>query len=114
MKKVRVIEEKRIAVVTATSDFNPLNNFKTLGEELAAMKFEGSVVLDLLARNGLASNRFLVIPFDGSKFDRSLLAVLTDLDIDLKKEQDSAIRQNSQFVSSTVLASQEIKEFLAG
>lgn len=109
IKKIRIVGE--IAVVTATADFHPLRQLKKLASELENLHFEGAVLFDLLAVNGLAENRFVSMKFDGNDFDRSSLALESNVNAEIKNQQDSIARKDKAFLLGSVLSTQEIAEF---
>lgn len=109
IQKVRIIGE--IAVITATADFHPLRQLKQLTDELEKRQFEGMVLFDLLAVNGLAENRFATMKFSGHKFDRSSFALESDVNPSIKCEQDSIAKQDHTFLLGSVLSSSEIEKF---
>jgi len=111
MKDLRVIEDAGVAMVTAHGDFNPLQHLRRIAFELEIMKFRGAVVFDLLSCNGLSSNRFVQILFDGASFDRGSFSVIEDLDKKLRQEQDTLFRSNPEFLTRSVLSSLEISNF---
>lgn len=100
-----------IAVVTATPTFHPLRQLKELAIELNAIGFEGSVLFDLLAVNGLADNRFASIKFSERKFDRSSFALESEVNPSIKDEQDTIAKQDHTFLLGSVLSSTEIEKF---
>lgn len=110
IKIVRIVGE--IAVVTATADFHPLRQLKALSTDLKAMSFEGTVLFDLLAVNGLSENRFISLRFDGSQFDRSSFTVESEITPRIKNEQDMNAKEDHSFLLTSVLSSSEIKNFL--
>lgn len=113
INKLRVIRGGALAVVTATPDFNPLEKLKSIEKELNLSNYEGSVVFDLFARNGLSSNRFVAISFDGYRFDRKSFRVLWNTDENLKIEQDFFFRNDPNFLKGSVLSSFEVRQFMA-
>lgn len=109
IKKIRITGE--IAVVTATADFQPLRHLKQLTTELESLSFEGSVLFDLLAVNGLAENRFASMKFRQNKFDRSSFSLKSDINPSIKNEQDTIAKQDRNFLLGSVLSSSEIEKF---
>ncbi len=109
IKKIRIIGE--IAVVTATPDFHPLRQLKQLTAELDNLQFEGSVLFDLLAVNGLAENRFASMKFSNRKFDRSSFALESEVNPIIKDEQDTIAKQDHTFLLGSVLSSEEVEKF---
>ena len=109
IQKIRIIGE--VAVVTATADFHPLRELTSLASELENLNFEGAVLFDLLAVNGLAENRFASIRFHKSKFDRSSFAVESDVNSSIKNQQDTLAQKDQNFLLGSVLSSREIKKF---
>lgn len=109
IKKIRIIGE--IAVVTATPDLHPLRQLKQLTAELDNLQFEGSVLFDLLAVNGLAENRFASMKFSNRKFDRSSFALESEVNPMIKDEQDTIAKQDHTFLLGSVLSSEEVEKF---
>lgn len=112
MNKIRFITEPLVAVVTAYGDYNPLQNLKSIGDELQVAGFKGVVVFDLLSCNGLSSNRFVKLFYDGSKFDRSTFCVVNNVDKNLLNQQDEFFRAHPQLLISSVLSRTEVDHFL--
>jgi hypothetical protein len=110
IQKIRIIGE--IAVVTATADFHPLRQLKQLTTELESLSFEGAVLFDLLAVNGLTENRFASMKFYQNKFDRTSFALESDINPSIKDEQDTRAKQDQNFLLGSVLSSSEIDKFI--
>lgn len=109
IKKIRVVGN--IAVVTATAEFHPLRQLKQLAKELEAIGFEGNVLFDLLAVNGLAENRFVSIKFTGQSFDKTSYAVESEVNQSIRSEQDSFAKNDETFLLGSVLSSSEVEKF---
>lgn len=109
IKKIRIIG--KIAVVTATADFHPLRQLKQLTVELDKLQFEGEVLFDLLAVNGLAENRFASMKFSERKFDRTSFTVESEVTPSIKDEQDTLAKQDQTFLLGSVLSSKEVEKF---
>lgn len=109
IQKIRMIGE--VAVVTATADFHPLRQLKQLTYELESANFAGIVLFDLLAVNGLAENRFVSMKFTGQNFDKTSFAIESDINQNIKSEQDSIAKQDHTFLLGSVLSSLEIEKF---
>ena len=101
-----------VAVVTATGTFHPLRQLKGLAKELEALSFEGHVLFDLLAVNGLSENRFLSMKFDGTTFDRSSFSIESKIDQKIRSEQDSLAKHDDDFLLGSVLSTAEIEKFV--
>lgn len=73
MKAYDIIEFKNDYkyVVLATSYENPMDELENIEEELSAKGYSGRVLFDLLLCNGMNSNRFIEMNFDGNYFDLS-------------------------------------------
>lgn len=110
INKIRIIG--KIAVVTASAEFHPLRQLSQLANELKAVGFKGHVLFDLLSVNGLSSNRFVSVEFNGNAFDRSSLSVESSIDPSLQEEQNTLIKKNPNFLKDSVLSQFEINEFL--
>ncbi|MEJ2682561.1 MAG: type II toxin-antitoxin system RnlB family antitoxin [Gammaproteobacteria bacterium] len=109
IQKIRIVGG--VAVVTATADFHPLRKLKQLATELETIGFEGDVLFDLLAVNGLAENRFASMRFSGHNFDKSSFAVESEINQNIKNEQDTIAKQDYTFLLGSVLSSSEIEKF---
>ena len=51
-------------MVIATSIESPLSEYKQISEELRSLNFEGNVLFDMLAYNGVNSELFFTVYFD--------------------------------------------------
>lgn len=109
IQKIRIVGE--IAVVTATADFHPLRQLKKLETELETASFVGAVLFDLLAVNGLSDNRFASMKFNESKFDRATFAIESNVNSDIKNDQDVIVKNDNTFLLGSVLSSSEIENF---
>ncbi len=109
IKIIRIVGE--IAVITATADFHPLRQTRQLTTELVRLDFEGLVLFDLLAVNGLAPNRFASMKFGKNGFDRSSFAVESDVSLSIQDEQDLIAKSDPTFLLGSVLSSSELKKF---
>lgn len=109
IKTVRIVGD--IAVVTATADFHPLRQLNRLTTELGSLGFEGLVLFDLLAVNGLAPNRFASMKFGKSGFERASFAVESEVCSGIKNEQDLIAQSDQTFLLGSVLSSSELQKF---
>lgn len=109
IKTLRIVGE--IAVVTATADFHPLRQLKQLTKELVSLGFEGLVLFDLLAVNGLAPNRFVSMKFSKNGFERSSFAVESKVNSNIQKEQDLIAKSDQTFLLGSILSSSELQKF---
>ncbi len=109
IKTLRIVGE--IALVTATADFHPLRQTKQLTTELARLGFEGVVLFDLLAVNGLTPNRFASMKFGKNGFDRTSFAVESDVSLSIQDEQNLIAKSDPTFLLGSVLSSSELKKF---
>jgi len=109
IKTLRIVGE--IAVITATADFHPLRQTKQLTTELVCLHFEGLVLFDLLAVNGLTPNRFASMKFGKSGFDRNSFAIESDVSLSIQDEQDLIAKIDPTFLLGSVLSSSELKKF---
>lgn len=110
IQRIRIVGE--IAIVTASADFHPLRQLNQLAKELESNRFEGVVLFDLLAVNGLAPNRFASMKFRGNVFDRSSFAVESNVSPSIKSEQDSIVKHDHTFLLGSVLSSSELSKFI--
>lgn len=109
IRKIRIVGE--IAVITATAEFHPLRQLKQLTEELEKIKFQGNVLFDLLAVNGLADNRFASMKFKNNQFDRSSFSLESTVNPAIKNEQDYIAKHDPTFLLGSVLSSSEVEGF---
>lgn len=109
IKTLRIVGE--IAVVSATADFHPLRQIKQLSTELVRLDFEGVVLFDLLAVNGLNPNRFASMKFGKNGFDRTSFAVESHVSLSIQDEQDLIAKSDQTFLLGSVLSSSELKKF---
>lgn len=109
IQKIRIVSE--VAVITATADFSPLRQLKRLASELENLHFEGMVLFDLLAVNGLADNRFVSMKFHKGSFDRLSFALDLDVNLEIKNEQNTIVKNDKAFLLGSVLSSEEIAQF---
>jgi len=109
IETLRIVGE--IAVVTATADFHPLRQIKQLTTELVRLGFEGLVLFDLLAVNGLTPNRFASMKFGRNGFDRASFAVESEVSSSIQNEQDLIAKSDPTFLLGSVLSSSELKKF---
>lgn len=100
-----------IAVVTATADFHPLRQKQQITTELARLGFEGVVLFDLLAVNGLTPNRFASMKFGKNGFDRTSFSVESNVSLSIQDEQNLIAKSDSTFLLGSVLSSSELKKF---
>ena len=107
---IRIIGE--VAVITASPDFHPLRQIMKISSQLGGLNFTGLVLFDLLAVNGLESNRFASMRFGKSGFDRGSFSAETTVSSSIQKEQDAAARDDQEFLHGSVLSSSELKNFM--
>lgn len=99
------------AIVTAKPNYHPLSNIPHLSNALSRLQFSGLVLFDLLAVNGLAPNRFCSMQFVDGKFDRSTFT--DDVDAgEIEHEQNLMFVDDEPFLRGSVLATDEVKEFI--
>ena len=110
IKRIRIVGE--VAVVTDTADFHPLRQLKQLAKELGSLGFEGGVLFDLLAVNGLTPNRFASMKFGRNGFERASFAIESDVNLSIKCEQDLLAKSDQTFLLGSVLSSCELKRFI--
>lgn len=100
-----------MAIVTATADFHPLRQIHQLSTDIKAHNFEGIVLFDLLAVNGLAPNRFVSMRFNATGFDRSSFEVTSKINAVILKEQNQNAKNDPVFLTKSVLSSSEVRQF---
>jgi Antitoxin to bacterial toxin RNase LS or RnlA len=100
-------------VVVATSWINPMRIMGLIEKLMQANGFNGVVIFDLALVNGLATNRFAEIQFNG-KFDRRSSKVISE--DDLPENAGAEIRkffvENPQIVEQSNILFNENKDLL--
>ena len=109
IKKIRIVGE--VAIVTATATFHPLRQIKQLKIDLDLLGFEGLVLFDLLAVNGIAPNRFASMKFSKRGFERASFSIEATIDNNIKAEQDSLAQNDNSFLMGSVLSTSELNNF---
>lgn len=110
IKKIRIVGE--VAVITATADFHPLRQLTHLEKELDSLGFEGVVLFDLLAVNGVAPNRFASMKFTKNEFRRASFTIESEVNSAIKNDQDLRAKSDHTFILGSVLSSVEQKKFI--
>lgn len=110
IERIRIVGE--VAVVTATADFHPFRQLRLLAKELDSLCFEGVVLFDLLAVNGLTPNRFASMKFGSHGFERASFAVESEVNSSIKSEQDLLAKSDQTFLLGSVLSSSELEKFI--
>lgn len=100
-----------MAVVTASADFHPLRQINQLTKELSDLHFEGIVLFDLLAVNGLTPNRFASMKFHRDQFERASFEIETEVSSSIQSEQDLLVKSDLTFLHGSVLSSSELAKF---
>lgn len=109
IQKIRIVGE--VAIITADAEFHPLRQLKQLTIELNRMSFSGTVLFDLLAVNGLTTNRFSSMSFKNKKFYRETFSVEKDVEPNIKSKQDDLAKQDKTFLLGSVLSTTEVERF---
>ncbi|MFK3866523.1 type II toxin-antitoxin system RnlB family antitoxin [Pseudoalteromonas rhizosphaerae] len=109
IQKIRIVGE--VAIITADAEFHPLRQLKQLTMELNRMSFSGTVLFDLLAVNGLTTNRFSSMSFKNKKFYRETFSVEKDVEPNIKSKQDDLAKQDKTFLLGSVLSTTEVERF---
>lgn len=111
MNTIRILSGKNIAIVTAYDDINPINNLSPISSDLSDKQFRGMVLFDLFFFNGFSFNRFASINFDGNKFIKKTIHILSHLDPELEAQQNDLLLNNREIVNQSVLSKKEIENF---
>jgi len=110
---LRLVQVNALTVIcTATPGINPVHEFNTIGQDLKAVGFNGTIIFDLLCCNGLSTNRFIRAHISDGVIDRSSLEVASNLADDLLNHQNEYMRAHPSFVRHSVLSSVQVKQFL--
>lgn len=110
INRVRLIGD--VAIVTASTGFYPLRKISEVNRRLAEFYFDGLVVFDLLAVNGLTENRFASMIFKAGTLDTSSFSTEVHPIDKIKDQQDALARLDENFLKETVLSTDEVKGFL--
>ena len=90
-------------VVMATSYLRPFDDIEHIEVELSASKYRGGVLFDLLLCNGISVNRYMMMDFDGEKFDYSSLESVKTVSESAKTAVSGYIRRNDSLLIESVL-----------
>ncbi|WP_354691790.1 type II toxin-antitoxin system RnlB family antitoxin [Phytobacter sp. RSE-02] len=100
-------------IVVATSYNNPLSCLNSIAKSLHAKKFKGKVIFDLLCSNGLESNRFMSVFFDGSNFNHTSFKVEFEgsFPSEIVEIQNIYFANHRWILDNSVLSTNEILQF---
>ena len=90
-------------VVLATSYENPIDELKNIEDELKVKKYSGKVLFDLLLCNGMNSNRFVEIKFDGERFDLSSSITIKNPNSSIKEGTHQYLKDKPALLENSVL-----------
>ena len=105
MKAYDIIEFKSDYkyVVLATSYGNPIDELENIEDELKVKEYSGKVLFDLLLCNGMNSNRFVEIKFDGERFDLSSSIIVKNPNNSIKKGTHQYLKDKPALLENSVL-----------
>ncbi|MCU4576141.1 type II toxin-antitoxin system RnlB family antitoxin [Acinetobacter courvalinii] len=107
---IKIVDSQRV-IVTAISEEDPLRKLKVIANELIEKKFRGYVIFDLLIFNGNEINRFVLMNFDGVKFDKNNVSHSAHIDPKLEMNQNAYFIENKILLQNSVLSSFELANF---
>ena len=105
MKAYDIIEFKNDYkyVVLATSYENPMDELENIEDELKAKEYSGRVLFDLLLCNGMNSNRFIEMNFDGNYFDLSSSIIIENPNKFIKEDIHQYLKDKPALLENSVL-----------
>ena len=105
MKAYDIIEFKNDYkyVVLATSYENPMDELENIEDELEAKEYSGKVLFDLLLCNGMNSNRFVEIEFNGKCFDLSSFITIKNPNNSIKEGIHQYLKDKPALLENSVL-----------
>ena len=105
MKAYDIIEFKSDYkyVILATSYENPIDELENIEDELEAKEYSGKVLFDLLLCNGMNSNRFVEIKFNGECFDLSSSITIKNPNNSIKEDIHQYFKDKPALLENSVL-----------
>ncbi|MBD5465504.1 MAG: hypothetical protein HDR22_06755 [Lachnospiraceae bacterium] len=85
MSAYEILNINNINIIIANSYINPFDQVYEIERELEQKKYKGKVIFDFLLCNGLSSNRYMEIYFNGSTFDLKTYKNMACVDDVIKK-----------------------------
>ncbi len=111
------IDNRLIAIVTASSYENPMSFISDIEEQLSLQLDNCSntkIIFDLLCSNGFESNRFVSMRYESRHLKRDSFKVvsLNELDSKIVKTQSMFFKHKPELLQDSVLTQEEIHNFL--
>lgn len=107
-----VCMEDGVVVISATPDFHPLRQLKAVRKALRSLGFEGNILFDLLAVNGLGEQRFISSRFIDGKLT-GFIVEGDGVDPGIVIRQNQRMKERPGFLAASVLSSEEQEAFLS-
>ncbi len=90
-------------LVFATSYENPIDYLDDIENELKSKMYSGKILFDLLLCNGMSSNRYVEMEFDGENFDLFTSKVLETPSKVIKEYIYGYLKDQPSLVQNSVL-----------
>lgn len=97
------IEKEYKYIVFATSYENPIDELDTIENDLRTKNYSGKILFDLLLCNGMNSNRYIEMNFDGEYFDIFSSKVLKTLAKSIEISMYKYLKSKPSLVENSVL-----------
>ncbi|MDR0272477.1 MAG: type II toxin-antitoxin system RnlB family antitoxin [Clostridiales bacterium] len=90
-------------VIVATSYLRPFDDIDHIEYDLKGYDYHGGVLFDLLLCNGLSTNRYMKMDFDGEKFDYDSLVLLKNISGSTKEAIGDFFKENDSYLDDSIL-----------
>lgn len=105
-------KHNNIAIFTATRfDYDVAPGLRTAMDPLIVDNFVGRAVFDLVVCNGLNSNRFISVDFDGEKFTENTCGIYNP-DPEFLASANQVLVDHPDWITNSVLSQAEQANFL--
>ncbi len=102
--RIRKLDLPVYGYIVCSVDYSrPDEYLQEVERDLAKREYSGAVLFDLMLCNGLGSNRFVSMPFDGNDFDGRGVTTLPTVDNKVMKRQMEFYRNHPALLSQSVL-----------
>lgn len=98
------IEKEYKYVVVATSYENPIEEIETIEYELNNKQYCGKILFDLLLCNGMNSNRYIEMEFNGVYFDMTSSTIIKKISESIEKVIYQYFKDRPSLVENSVLS----------
>ncbi|MBL4932259.1 type II toxin-antitoxin system RnlB family antitoxin [Clostridium paridis] len=91
-------------IVLSTSYISPLDEIDVLQDELRKQNYFGTLIIDLLLCNGLSSNRYIEVYFNGDDLDFSTLKVVSNVSTTIRKKSNQFYMSHKDVLNRGILS----------